>query len=193
MSNQRYKGLFEDWEVGVATKVIARFRKQWTCLEREAFEDLLQECLIKWHSVKMEYDPSTGQINGRFMYKVIEHKLLHKVEELTADKRNVSNKSVSLNQPLTDEEDSSTFLDKLAEDEDYTTDPRATVGRRIDISKALQKLSLMQQKLCHLLGEERLSIKKASEVLGIPRTTLYDEKKRIKAFFEKEGLRDYLK
>ena len=189
---ERYKGLFADWEVGVAINVITRFRRQWECLSREGFEDLQQRCLTKWHLVKCTYDPLAGASQQTYMAKVIERELLHIVEELTSDKRNVFNNSVSLYQPLSDEEDSPALLDKLAADEDYPTDPEVSIALRVDIVEVLKKLSPRQRELCRLILEEGLNIKKASQILKIPRSTIYEDIKRLRVIFKKEGLYEYL-
>ena len=64
---------------------------------------------------------------------------------------------------------------------------------KIDLSKALQKLTPKQKKLCHLLKEEGFTIKQLSEYLKTPRSTVYDEIERIKKIFMREDLEDYLK
>ncbi len=183
----RYEGLFEDWEIGVAKNVIEKFRKQWTCLEREDFDDLLQECLTHWHFSKDDYQPTAGANERTFMSRVVEYKIGHIIEKLTSDKRKVFAVSASLDEPVSDEENSPTHLDQLPDDS-----PQVSVELKIDVSRAWQKLTAQQQELCRLLGEEGLSIKKASEVLKKPRTTLNEEVKRIKKIFQKAKLREYL-
>lgn len=188
----RYQGLFEDWEIGVAKNVIDRFRKQWKCLELEEFDDLLQECLTDWHFSKSDFNPSAGANIRTFMARVLEHKLQHIIEKLTTDKRKVAQECVSLDERISDDEDSPTFLDRLSEDEDYTSSLHVSAELKIDLTRAIQKLTPKQQELCRLLGEEGLSMSEASETLKTPRGTLYEEVKRIKAIFEKENLNDYL-
>ncbi|MFA4905065.1 MAG: sigma-70 family RNA polymerase sigma factor [Candidatus Margulisiibacteriota bacterium] len=188
----RYQGLFEDWEIGVAKNVIERFRKQWKCLELEGFDDLLQECLTHWHFSKDDYDPSAGANERTFMSRVVEHKIQHIIEKLTTDKRKVSSESVSLDERISDEEDSPTFLDRLSEDENLTSNLHVSAELKIDITRAIQKLTPKQQELCRLLGEEGMSMSEASEALKTPRGTLYEDVKRIKAIFEKAKLHDYL-
>jgi len=48
MKNLSYEGLFEGWEVAVAKHLVNEFKKQWTCLDIDDFDDLLQECLTHW-------------------------------------------------------------------------------------------------------------------------------------------------
>lgn len=192
MKSQRYKGLFEDWEVGIATNVIERLRKDWTCLRMEEFEDLIQECLIHWHFSKDDYDPSAGANRRTFMARVVEHKLRHIIEKLTAGKRKAFVDNVSLDERISDEEDSPTYLDQLPADEEYFSNLRLSAELKIDLSRTYRRLSPKQQELCRLLGQEGLSIKEASEILKTPRGTLYEDIKRIKAIFQKENLHEYL-
>ena len=51
---------------------------------------------------------------------------------------------------------------------------------RIDVRRALSKLTPAQQRLSVMLGVHGLSIKEAAEQLRIPRSTLYEEIKRIR-------------
>ena len=192
MMSPRYEGLFESWEIGVAKTVINRFRKQWRCLEHEGFDDLLQECLAEWHFSKSRFNSSAGANIRTFMAGVLEHKLQYIIEKLTTDKRKVVHECFSLDERISDEEDSPTFLDQLSEDEKHSSNLHISAELKIDIFRTIEKLTLQQRELCRLLGEEGLSISEASEVLKTPRGTLYDDIKRIKAIFQKENLLDYL-
>lgn len=186
----RYEGLFEDWEIGIAKKIIHEFRKQWACLDREEFDDLLQECLIRWHFSKDDYSAKAGANRRTFMARVIKGKLLDLVDALTSDKRKISSTSESLDECVSDEEDSPTYLDQLVDDS--IPNLQFSAELKIDISNAFKKLNPHQQDLYRLLSEEGLSIKEASQVLGTPRGTLYEDIKRIKAIFQKESLHEYL-
>lgn len=192
MMSPRYEGLFEDWEIGVAKNVIERFRRQWKCLELEGFEDLLQECLSYWHFSKDDYDPSAGANERTFMSRVIEHKLQKIVRDLNRDRRSIFNRSVSLDSPISNDEDSPTYLDQLSEDESHASNLHISAQLKIDISRTVEKLTPQQRELCRLLGEEGLNISEASELLKTPRGTLYEDIKRIKAIFQQENLHEYL-
>ena len=190
--NHRYRGLFEDWEIGVATNVVNRFRNQWTCLEREGFDDLLQECLTHWHFSKDDYNPSAGANVRTFMSRVVEHKVQKIIRKLTRDCRNVTNKSVSLDSPISDEEDSPTFLDKFSADESHASELHLKAELKIDVFQTIKKLTPKQQELCRLLNDEGLNINQASKAMQIPRGTLYEDIKRIRTIFQQEGLHEYL-
>ena len=70
-----YKGLFEGWEIAVAKKIINEFRKNSPALQKEGFEDLLQECLVHWFFVKDGYDLSPESRPQSIMAKIIRNKL----------------------------------------------------------------------------------------------------------------------
>jgi DNA-directed RNA polymerase specialized sigma24 family protein len=88
-----------------------------------------------------------------------------------------------------------TLADLLADDESPSGRPGAVDHHhaRIDIGRALARLTPVQRQLCQMLGEEGLTIKEAAERLRIPRGTLYEEIKRIRRVFADQGLGDYLK
>jgi IS30 family transposase len=48
-----------------------------------------------------------------------------------------------------------------------------------------------QVKLCELL-KEGMNVSEVSRAIGKPRPTIYDELKRIREIFHKEGLDDFL-
>ena len=190
MTKPSYKGVFNDWEIAVAKSVIEKCRRG-SVLKIEEFDDLLQECLMHWCFVKDRYNPAKGASRQTFMARIVENKLLHINDKLTSHKRDIL-KTVSLDQPISIEEDSPSLLEVIPDNKPCVSNLRITVGIKIDVSNTLQKLNPKQQKLCRLLGEEGLNIKKDSESLKIPRSTLYGEIKRIRRMFEKSGLRIYL-
>lgn len=192
MKSQRYKGFFEDWEVGVAKKVINMFRNDWKCLAREGFDDLLQECLMHWYFAKDKYDPSTEASEKTFMASVVKNKLRDIIRILNRQKRKVSQESMSLNDTISHGEAMPTFLDVLSEKQDTK---RIFLQRelKIIISKLSQGLTQQQRKLCELLSEDNPNITSIGQLLNIDRVTVYREIKRIRSIFEKEGLKDFLK
>ncbi len=186
-----YGGLFESWELAVAKKVINDCRKEQKCLEREGFDDLLQECLIHWLEVRDQYDPNRGASKKTYMAEVVRNVLGQLAEKARTDKRKAFYESVSLDEPLNAEEDSPALKDKIAASDDAP--PQINSELKIELSKAYQKLTPQQQKLCKLLGEEGLTISEACRRLDKHRMIIYREIARIRELFEKEGLKDYLK
>ena len=103
--------------------------------------------------------------------------------------------ALSLDAPIDGSDDGVTLAELLADneippDEAGAIDPRHA---RIDIGRAMARLTPVQRRLCQMLGEEGLSVKEAAERLRIPRGTLYEEIKRIRKVFADHGLGDYLK
>jgi len=192
---QNYRGLFQDWEIAVAKKLVNEFQGKWRCLEREEFDDLLQECLTHWYFAKDDYDPGREASQKTFMGRIVRNKLTDLVRERESDKRKVAHLTVSLDKPLGEDEDSPTLIDKIdgGNVTDVLHNHSLEIHLKIDLSKALQKLTHQQKELCHLLGEKGLTVKEASDCLKTPRSTIYDELKRIRTIFMKEGLEDYLK
>jgi RNA polymerase sigma-70 factor (ECF subfamily) len=203
-SQNNYKGSFQDWEIAIAKKVVGEFRKEGTCLEREDFDDLLQECLTHWHFAKDDYDPTREANERTFMGRIIRNKLTDLIRERKTDKRKINHLAVSLFDPLKDNEDSLLLNEdplRLIDTIDIENIPDADAPPnafrqcelKIDLSKALQKLTPQQRELCRLIKEEGLNISEASEYLNARRSTVYDELKRIRTIFMKVGLDDYLK
>jgi len=185
-----YGGLFEGWELSVAKRLVNDYRKQWKCLEREGFDDLLQECLIHWLDVRDGYDAGRDASRQTFMAKVIRNKLGNIIEKATAEKRKTIYESISLDKPLNDDEDAPTLKDKIPDTK--SAPPQTNLELKIELSRAYQKLTPQQKKLCKLLGEDGLSVTEASKEMNKHRRHLYREIARIREVFEKEGLKDYL-
>lgn len=186
-----YGSLFEGWELSVAKRVIDDYRKEHRCLQREGFDDLLQECLIHWLEVRDRYDPDRGASKKTYMAEVVGNVLGHLAEKSRTDKRKAIYESISLDEPLNDDEDSPTLKDKIANSDDVP--PQTNSELKIELTKAYQRLTPQQQKLCKLLGEEGLNINEACKHFGKHRSNVYRDVLRIRQIFEEEGLKDYLK
>lgn len=184
-----YGGLFENWEIALAKKLISEFQRRWKYLRKEDFEDLLQECLIHWLEVREEYDAKREATRKTFMAKVLRNKLNNVVAVLSADKRKAVFHSISLDEAAGIDEDAIPLIDKIP---DKPEDP-LKAALNIDLSRAYQKLTPKQKELYRLIGEEGMSPTEVSRHLKINRRTVYDELKRIKKVFTKQGLKEYLK
>ena len=184
------------WEVATAKKVVAECRRRYRILEREEFEDLMQECLTHWVVVRRRIPPEPDAPPPvAYMAQVVRNKLTDLVREMTADKRAGDPGAFSLEEPVDGSEDGLTLGEVLA---DERVDPASSGGMdtrhaRIDLDRVMALLTPAQQRLCRMLGQEGLSIKEASEKLRIPRGTVYEEIKRIRRIFDLQGLGDYLK
>ena len=81
------------------------FQQKWPCLRKEGFDDLLQECLTHWFLARGEYEPTREASKQTFMGRVIRHKLTDLVRERETDKRKATYLTVSLDEPLGDDEE----------------------------------------------------------------------------------------
>ena len=181
------------WEIAVAKKVVGKLRRQSRSLGREDFDDLMQECLAHWIVARRKLDPDPGGPPIAYMTRVIHNKLLDLAREREAEKRHGDLETISLDQPVGESEDAPSLaqvLDVGFESEADRDDALDARDARIDLARALGKLTDAQLRLCQLLGEEGPPIKEASERLRIPRGTLYEEIKRIRKVFADHGLDD---
>jgi len=187
-----YKGLFENWELAVSRKLVRQFRSRWTSLGRDEFDELMQECLVHWLSVRSQFDPALDTNRSAFISRVVRNKLTDLVRERKSEKRKASFISISLDQPIGNQEDSPTLLDLVNESQQGEQLARTLRDDAdADIQRAMKLLTPFQKQVCALLWEG-LSVQEASRELGIVRTTLYDELKRIRKIFSALGLQDYI-
>jgi RNA polymerase sigma-70 factor (ECF subfamily) len=186
----------QGWEIAVAKKLIGEFRRRSRSLNREDFDDLLQECLAHWLEVRQKVDPDPNDPPIAYMARVVRNKLIDLARERESAKRRGDLDSVSLDEAVSDSEDAPTFSEVVeaasgsqADDEDFLDPDDA----RIDLAKAMQKLTPHQRRLCDLLIQHGFNVKEVAEQLRIPRGTLYEEIKRIRKVFADQGLAEYLK
>ena len=161
---------------------------------QRGFDDLLQDCLTHWVEVRARLTPSADDPPIAYMARVLRNKLTDLIREQGATKRGGDLDTVSLDAPVGDDDDAPTFADLIDVATSGATG-EAAIGEdrdaRIDIARAMKKLTPRQRRVCALLGEEGLSIKEAAARLRISRDTLYEEIKRIKKVFADHGLGDY--
>lgn len=185
----------QQWEIAVAKKLIGEFRRRSRSPEREEFDDLLQECLMHWIEVRRKLRPDSEGPPIAYMAKVVRNKLTDLFRERDAAKRAGDYDALSLDAPTGESDEAPTIADLLDAARGHELAGGRSVDRndaRIDIAKALLRLTPRQRRLCRLLGEEGMSIKEAAEHLGMPRGTLYEEIKRIRQIFADQGLGGYL-
>ena len=182
----------QQWEIAVAKKLVGEFRRRSRRLEREEFDDLLQECLVHWIEVRGRLGPSSDGPPIAYMTRVVRNKLLDMLREQGATKRGGDVETLSLDAALGDDDDAPTFTDLIdAASIGMAGEDTKDRDVRIDIARAMQTLTPRQRRLCAMLGEEGLSIKEAAARLRIPRGTLYEEIRRIRKVFADHGLGDY--
>lgn len=182
-----YGGLFCDWEMAVAKKVVGDYLKQWPCLRKYDFDFLLSGCLAHWYGRRETYKEGKGASQRTYMSKVLKHHLMDIIRKELAEKRKTDYLSVSLDQPVNPDAPEITLFDKIAgellDDRDNTL--------AIDLQRALEKLTPLQRELCLLLSQS-ISKSDIAAHLCRSRDTIYEEIKRIKEIFKNDGLQEYL-
>ena len=186
----------DKWEIAVAKKLVGEYRRRSRILGRHEFDDLVQDCLLHWIGVRRKLAPDPDNPPVGYMAQVLRNKLTDLMREQGAEKRAGDLGLVSLDATVDGSEDGVTFAESLDASESAQSGEDGETHRhhvRMDLLRALVRLTPSQQRLCLMLGEEGLSIKEAAEQLRIPRGTLYEEIKRIRKVFAEHGLGDYLK
>ena len=186
----------DKWEIAVAKKLVGEFRRRSRILGRDDFDDLVQDCLLHWIGVRRRVAPDPDNPPVGYMAQVLRHKLTDLMREQGAEKRAGDLGAISLDATVDGSDDGMTLAESLDASESAHSGEDGTTRRhhiRMDLLRALARLTPAQQRLCLMLGEEGLSIKEAAEWLRIPRGTLYEEIKRIRQVFADFGLHDYLK
>ncbi len=105
--------------------------------------------------------------------------------------RKVSYVSESLD-AMGEDEESISAKEKILMVEEQTISKITAADLPDAMGRATANLTFRQKQLCRFLMEGT-SIAKAGEKMGIPRTTLNEEVKRIREVFRKEGLEEYLR
>ena len=142
------------WEIAVTKKLVGEFRRRSRSLEREEFDDLMQECLAHWIVVRRKLAPDPDAPPVGYMAQVIRNKLTDLIREREADKRAGEKEALSLDAALDGSDDGLTLADLLAEEESAQQDEAGAVDRhhaRIDIGRALARLTPVQRQLCRML------------------------------------------
>lgn len=166
-------------------------QRDYTCLRHESFDDLLQECLIYWFFVKDQYRPEAGASERTFLNRITRNKLADLARFEGRNKRRVFSMSESLDAMDSDDE-SIGKKERILMVEEQTISKITAADLPDAMARATADLSFRQKQLCRYLSEG-MSLVKAGEKMGIPRTTLQEEVKRIREAFRKEGLEEYLR
>jgi RNA polymerase sigma factor (sigma-70 family) len=192
--SENYKTLFADWEIAIAVRLVSRFRTEQRVLEREDFEDLLQECLMHWFSNRDKYDPSRHANQRTFMAKVVTNKLKDLAKARKAATRRAAYEALSIDAPIKEDEPSRTYVD-LIDDVTKEVDPEEAIFLipfKVRLAKAWSQLSEEERRLCQL-RMDGLNMEEAYETMGIGKDEAYKMRERIQEVFENEDLRGYFK
>ena len=104
-----------NWEIATAKKLVTEYRRRHRILQREEFDDLMQECLAHWIVVRRRIPPEPDpRPPVAYMAQVLRNKLSDLVREMTADQRAGDPGAFSLEAPSDGNEDGLTLGDVLA-------------------------------------------------------------------------------
>ena len=159
-------------------------------------EDLEQEMVLDLLRRLPKFDPKRAGRNT-FIARIVEHKVATIIEAQKAGMRDYRLCSCSLNDRLEDEEGRSIERMETINQEDYLrrtgklSRPMSELRNlSIDLRSAVQTLPPELRELCKRLQTE--SVTEISRDTGIPRGTIYESIKKLRAIFEDAGLKDYL-
>ena len=182
-----------------AVKLISRKARQLVGtagFTKSDIEDLEQEMILDLLERLPKYDPDKAAQNT-FVTRLVERKISKLIRDRKREIRNFCRESCSLNDLLEDPE-GNTIERAYTIDQDrasirigrrnHTSEEEAQL--RLDVSLVLSGLPDDLRPIAERLKTQTLT--EAANSLGIPRTTLYGAKKRLRRIFEDAGLRHYL-
>ena len=192
---QDYRGLFQPWELAIAKKLVRDFRATARALQHDEIDDLLQEVLVHWYHARGSHDPQGKASVRTYMARVVRNKLIDLLRERESDKQIVN--SLTIPTEFAHEGEPGSTADEVEPDLPEPDDTRehrdAEQSLHLDLARALARLTPRQRELCRLILEHDLTVVEASRRLGVPRGTLYEELKHIRAIFKALGFEDYLR
>jgi RNA polymerase sigma-70 factor (ECF subfamily) len=159
-------------------------------------DDLEQELICDLLRRLPKYNPKRARRNT-FIARVIEHKTASIIEAQNAGMRDYRRCRCSLNDRFKNKEGK--FIERLEhiDQEDYLLRTgrlsRSTTDNfhlATDIRKTIESLPAELRELCMRLATD--TVMEISCDTGIPRGTIYDSIKTVRAIFEDSGLREYL-
>lgn len=149
-------------------------------------DDMRQDLKIDLFERLLGYDSRRAKVET-FISRVINNKIASSIETRTCKARDYRKCWHSLNQHV--QTDNGTFIELgdliAANDGDFDA-----IDLKIDIHRALSKLTNEQKRLCKVLSKYDKTC--AAQIMGISRAKLYNLRKIIHAIFEECGLSEYI-
>jgi len=159
-------------------------------------QDLEQEMVLDLLRRLPKFNPDRARLNT-FIARVVEHKIATIIESQKAGMRDYRLCSCSLNDRFENEEGGSVERVDTINQDDYLqrtgrlSRPAAELcDLSFDVSKAIEKLPPELRELC--VRFKTNTVTEISRDTGIPRGTIYESIKKLRAIFEDAGLKDYL-
>ena len=201
MSKQKIVGYaaFARWEVELARGKARGLIGSYGFSESD-LGDIEQELLLQMF-LKRETRESWVCIKASartVMSRILDNRIRDIIKAIKTGKREGLLASQSLYEQLcreSDDEDALTYEDVLSEDQSILRRGRRLLtddhDLGISLSMVLDRLTDIQKSACRLL-RQGLSVTEVADQLGMKRTTLNNEIKRMQKVFYREGLGDYL-
>lgn len=144
-----------------------------------------------------KFDGSRAALNT-FVSRVVNHQVARMIQERLAAMRDYRRCRPSLNEPVTpDVPEGKELIESLDQDTYLRMTGRQSMpvadqaARRVDLARALGKLSAPQRALCARLASGQPVADIARE-LGLHRSTIYTQIEEIRTVFRQAGLEQYL-
>lgn len=194
--DKRYKGI-DEYAVRIikfkARQLVGRVG--FTAYDRA---DLEQEMMLDLLQRLSKYDPERAQRNT-FIARVVDHKVATIIEARKAGVRDYR-LCCSLDDCFEHSEYEDNFCIErmeIIDQDDYlmrtgkvSRPPSELRDLSLDVRQAIEKLPPELRELCRRLDTD--TVTEISRDTGIPRGTIYESIKKLRAIFEDAGLRDYL-
>ena len=182
---------FAKWEVELA-KGKAKGLKGRYGITPEDVIDIEQELLLHIH-IKRSSTSHWKQKNATdrtILSRILDNKIRDLIESAGRQKRKILLVMESLDQPVpaAGQEELMPLIDQLS-DKDAEVDPPN--GLRLALSSASQHLTDIQRQVLAHLAEGR-NVRETALILGMKRTTLNREIRRMRRTLYEKGLRDYV-
>jgi RNA polymerase sigma-70 factor (ECF subfamily) len=159
-------------------------------------EDLEQELYLDLLCRLPRYNPARAGLNT-FVARIVDHAVARIIERQKATGRGYRVPKISLDDPVHDDQgdgtprsevlDAAAYLRQTGRSDFQSVEDQ---DRGIALGDAILTLPPDLQELCSLLPTYTVS--EISRITGIPRGTLYERLSKIRAHFERAGLRQYL-
>jgi len=180
----KYEGIFEDWEKAVANNIVNQQWEKWPGLRRVGKDFLLSDCLYHWHRRRDTYQEGKGASIKSYMGIVLRRYLASLLRKELAEKRQAQNSAASLDYPLNPKDPGPPLRDTLPDSRRH--DPRFL----LDLETSRARLTPRQREICDLLAYQTSKTKIAGD-LNLHRDTIYQEIRRIREIFRRDGLEEY--
>ena len=190
MSKNRYGGVdsYAAFFISIKAKTMIRTG----LFSPDDREDIEQELMMAYLKDECNFKGDRAE-KETFTRMIINHRSIQMVREITADKRKVRLKEISLDQPAFDDEET-LFIDQLDDtgalwgEKPFESFADLSI-QRIDILKIRESLPEDLQQTFDLVMEH--SISEAAEILKIPRTTFSSRVKKLKEYLMQSQFKNY--